>query len=158
MIDQKFLFEQGRTEEDGERDRRKPRKEEEKSIRIWEKRSLQIMWPIEGSRKRSITDGRGYLQKTTDMSLPLVNHISSGFAICSPRRREVCFHTMIDKLDAFLCYYSFLLLSLSHRVLSSYPNFSVIFLFIQRLHAKRFGGMGVNVEATFRWLSIKRFL
>ena len=34
---------------------------------------------------------------------------------------------MIDKLDAFLCYYSFLLLSLSHRVLSSYPNFSVIF-------------------------------
>ena len=27
MIDQKFLFEQGRTEEDGERDRRKPRKE-----------------------------------------------------------------------------------------------------------------------------------
>ena len=53
MIDQKFLFEQGRTEEDGERDRRKPRKEKEKSIRIWEKRSLQIMWPIEGSRKRS---------------------------------------------------------------------------------------------------------
>ena len=85
------------------------------------------MWPIEGSRKRSITDGRGYLQKTTDMSLLLVNHISSGFTVCSPRRREVCFHAMIDKLDAFLCYYLLLLLSFSHRVLSSYPNFSVIF-------------------------------
>jgi hypothetical protein len=42
-------------------------------------------------------------------------------------RREVCFHAMIDKLDAFLCYYLFLLLIFSHRVLSSYPNFSVIF-------------------------------
>ena len=38
-----------------------------------------------------------------------------------------CFHAMIDKLDAFLCYYLFLLLIFSHRVLSSYPNFSVIF-------------------------------
>ena len=61
------------------------------------------------------------------MSLLLVNHISSGFTVCSPRRREVCFHAMIDKLDAFLCYYLFLLLIFSHRVLSSYPNFSVIF-------------------------------
>ena len=47
--------------------------------------------------------------------------------------REVCFHAMIDKLDAFLRYYLLLLLSFSHRVLSSYPNFSVVFLFIQRL-------------------------
>ena len=73
-----------------------------------------------------ITYGRGYLQKTTDMSLLLVNHVSSGFTVCS-RRREACFHAMIDKLDAFLCYYLFLLLIFSHRVLSSYPNFSVIF-------------------------------
>ena len=64
--------------------------------------------------------------------------------------REVCFHAMIDKLDAFLRYYLLLLLSFSHRVLSSYPNFSVVFLFIQRLHAKRLGGMGVNMEATFQ--------
>ena len=43
-----------------------------------------------------------------------------------------------------------LLLSFSHRTLSSRPNFSVVFLFIQRLHAKRLGGMGVNMEATFQ--------
>ena len=95
---------------------------EEKETRQGKRSELNLKLNL-----REMRDGRGYLQKTTDMSLLLVNHISSGFTVCSPRRREVCFHAMIDKLDAFLCYYLFLLLIFSHRVLSSYPNFSVIF-------------------------------
>ena len=118
---------------------------EEKETRQGKRSELNLKLNL-----REMRDGRGYLQKTTDMSLPLVNHVSSGFTVCSPRRREVYFHAMIDKLDAFLCYCLLLLLSFSHRTLSSRPNFSVVFLFIQRLHAKRLGGMGVNMEATFQ--------
>ena len=118
---------------------------EEKETRQGKRSELSLKLNL-----REMRDGRGYLQKTTDMSLPLVNHVSSGFTVCSPRRREVYFHAMIDKLDAFLCYCLLLLLSFSHRTLSSRPNFSVVFLFIQRLHAKRLGGMGVNMEATFQ--------
>ena len=95
---------------------------EEKETRQGKRSELSLKLNL-----RETTDGRGYTRK--DLAAAAIGALEKRLAkfILTLRRREVCFHAMIDKLDAFLCYYLFLLLIFSHRVLSSYPNFSVIF-------------------------------
>ena len=93
---------------------------EEKETRQGKRSELSLKLNL-----RETTDGRGYTRKDLAAAGGFEKRLPK--FILTLRRREVCFHAMIDKLDAFLCYYLFLLLIFSHRVLSSYPNFSVIF-------------------------------
>ena len=102
---------------------------EEKETRQGKRSELSLKLNL-----RETTDGRGYTRKDLAAVAEELSWEYRKIKKSEARtRREVCFHAMIDKLDAFLCYHLLLLLSFSHRVLSSYPNFSVVFLFIQRL-------------------------